>query len=139
MPKLVRSKPLRILIFSHFKQNICAKFACRCANSAVHLSNERQYWNRLSSYIFPQYPIIYDDDFVKADGKQLPIAPMIGVIGAAPAGKGISAYTPDSHGWDRTEAGMLMSMKCNLAICQTVDPQVTVRAMLDEDLAYCSL
>jgi len=39
-----------------------------------------------------------------------------------------------SHGWDRTEAGMLMSMKCNLAICQTVDPQVTVRAMLDEAL-----
>ena len=39
-----------------------------------------------------------------------------------------------SHGWDRTEAGMLMSMKCNLAICQTVDPQVTVRHMMDEDL-----
>lgn len=39
-----------------------------------------------------------------------------------------------SNGWDRTEAGMLMSMKCDLAICQTVDPNVTVRAMIDEDL-----
>jgi amidase len=177
----------------------------------------------------------FEDGFVKIGGKQLPIEPMIGVIGVAPAGEGISTYTPDahggnmdcsrivvgsrilfpvavpgallamgdlhalmgdgevfqygletsgevtvrvsvikdtgicqpilyqdgkvmviasaktydeaiqlavesmfnlliSHGWDRTEAGMLMSMKCNLAICQTVDPQVTVRAMLDEDL-----
>lgn len=39
-----------------------------------------------------------------------------------------------SNGWDLTEAGMLMSMKCDLAICQTVDPNVTVRAMIDEDL-----
>ena len=39
-----------------------------------------------------------------------------------------------SHGWQKEEAGWLMSMKCDLAICQTVDPQVTVRAMLDEDL-----
>ena len=177
----------------------------------------------------------YDDGFVKIGGKKIPISPMIGVIGVAPAGEGISTYTPDahggnmdcnrivkgakilfpvaapgallamgdlhalmgdgevfqygletsgevtvrvsviknagvkqptlyqdgkamivasaktyddairlalesmfdllvSHGWDRTEAGMLMSMKCNLAICQTVDPQVTVRAMMDEDL-----
>ncbi len=177
----------------------------------------------------------YDDGFVKIGGKKIPINPMIGVIGVAPAGEGISTYTPDahggnmdcnrivkgakilfpvaapgallamgdlhalmgdgevfqygletsgevtvrvsviknagvkqptlyqdgkamivasaktydeairlslesmfdllvSHGWDRTEAGMLMSMKCNLAICQTVDPQVTVRAMMDEDL-----
>ncbi len=37
-----------------------------------------------------------------------------------------------SKGWERTEAGLLMSMKCNLAICQIVDPQVTVRAMLDK-------
>ena len=177
----------------------------------------------------------YDDGLVKIGGKQIPINPMIGVIGVAPAGEGISTYTPDahggnmdcnrivkgarilfpvaapgallamgdlhalmgdgevfqygletdgevtvrvsviknagvkqptlyqdgkvmivasaktydeairlslesmfdllvSHGWDRTEAGMLMSMKCNLAICQTVDPQVTVRAMMDEEL-----
>lgn len=39
-----------------------------------------------------------------------------------------------SNGWDRTDAGMLMSMKCDLAICQTVDPNVTVRAMIDENL-----
>lgn len=177
----------------------------------------------------------YDDGFVKIGCKKIPISPMIGVIGVAPAGEGISTYTPDahggnmdcnrivkgakilfpvaapgallamgdlhalmgdgevfqygletsgevtvrvsviknagvkqptlyqdgkamivasaktyddairlalesmfdllvSHGWDRTEAGMLMSMKCSLAICQTVDPQVTVRAMMDEDL-----
>lgn len=38
-----------------------------------------------------------------------------------------------SKGWDRTEAGMLMSMKCDLAICQIVDPQVTVRAMLEKE------
>ena len=177
----------------------------------------------------------FEDGFVKIGGRQLPIEPMIGVIGVAPDGEGISTYTPDahggnmdcnrivagsrihfpvaapgallamgdlhalmgdgevfqygletsgevtvrisviknagikqptlyqdgkvmivasaktyeraiehaiesmfellvSHGWDRTEAGMLMSMKCNLAICQTVDPQVTVRAMLDENL-----
>lgn len=39
-----------------------------------------------------------------------------------------------AHGWDRVEAGLLMSMKCDLAICQIVDPQITIRAMLDEDL-----
>ena len=39
-----------------------------------------------------------------------------------------------AHGWDKVEAGMLMSMKCDLAICQIVDPQITVRAMLDENL-----
>ena len=38
-----------------------------------------------------------------------------------------------SKGWDKTEAGMLMSMKCDLAICQIVDPQVTVRAMMDKE------
>lgn len=37
-----------------------------------------------------------------------------------------------AHGWDKVEAGMLMSLKCDLAICQIVDPQITVRAMLDE-------
>ncbi len=179
----------------------------------------------------------YEDGFVKIGGKRIPIQPMIGVIGVAPAGEGISTYVPDAHGgnmdcnrivagskillpvsvsgallamgdlhalmgdgevfqygletagevtvrvsviknddmpikfpilyqggrvmviasaksyddavrlsiesmfdlliyngWDRTEAGMLMSMKCDLAICQTVDPNVTVRAMIDEDL-----
>ena len=30
--------------------------------------------------------------------------------------------------------GMLMSLKCDLTICQIVDPQVTVRAMMDENL-----
>lgn len=190
----------------------------------------------------------YEDGFVKIGGKKIPIQPMIGVIGVAPAGEGISTYVPDSHGgnmdcnrivagskillpvsvsgallamgdlhalmgdgevfqygletagevtvrvsvikkaagvpdtsaiqaampikfptlyqggrvmviasaksyddavrlsiesmfdllvsngWDRTDAGMLMSMKCDLAICQTVDPNVTVRAMIDENL-----
>ena len=38
------------------------------------------------------------------------------------------------NGWDRTEAGYLMSMKCDLAICQTVDPKLTVRASLPADL-----
>ena len=31
------------------------------------------------------------------------------------------------------EAGLLMSMKCDLVICQIVDPQVTVRAELEEE------
>lgn len=39
-----------------------------------------------------------------------------------------------SRGWEKYEAGWLMSMKCDLAICQIVDPQITVRAMIDEDL-----
>ena len=38
------------------------------------------------------------------------------------------------NGWDRTEAGYLMSMKCDLAICQTVDPKLTVRASLPAEL-----
>lgn len=41
-----------------------------------------------------------------------------------------------ADGWDRTEAGMLMSLKCDLAICQIVDPQITVRAMLDENFFH---
>ncbi|MBR4411562.1 MAG: acetamidase/formamidase family protein, partial [Firmicutes bacterium] len=40
----------------------------------------------------------YDDGFVKIGGKKIPISPMIGVIGVAPAGEGISTYTPDAHG-----------------------------------------
>ncbi len=39
-----------------------------------------------------------------------------------------------ARGWDPVEAGMLMSLRCDLAICQTVNPQITIRAMLDEDL-----
>lgn len=39
-----------------------------------------------------------------------------------------------SNGWDRTEAGWLMSMKCDLAVCQTVDPKMTVRACIPEEL-----
>lgn len=38
------------------------------------------------------------------------------------------------NGWDKTDAGRLMSMKCDLAVCQTVDPNVTVRATLDTEL-----
>lgn len=177
----------------------------------------------------------YEDGFVHIGGKQIPVEPMIGVIGVAPKGEGVPTVTPGSHGsnmdcnrivegakilfpveaegallamgdlhglmgdgevfsygletggevtvrvsvikdaklrqptlyeggkvmtiasaltyeeaiqsaleamyelllskgWDRTEAGLLMSMKCDLAICQIVDPKVTVRAMLDENL-----
>ena len=177
----------------------------------------------------------YPDGYVELNGHKIPVEPMIGVIGVAPAGEGIETVTPDAHGgnmdcnrivegsrilfpvaakgallamgdlhalmgdgelfeygletagdvtvrvsvvknagltqpvlyeggrvmtvasaktyegaielavesmyalllsrgWDREEAGWLMSMKCDLAICQTVDPQVTVRAMLDETL-----
>ena len=39
-----------------------------------------------------------------------------------------------ARGWEKVDAGMLMSMKCDLAICQIVDPQITVRAMMDENL-----
>ena len=38
-----------------------------------------------------------------------------------------------ARGWKADEAGLLMSMKCNLVICQIVDPQVTVRAELEEE------
>ncbi len=38
------------------------------------------------------------------------------------------------NGWNALDAGQLMSMKCDLAICQIVDPLVTVRAMIDEEL-----
>ncbi len=41
-----------------------------------------------------------------------------------------------SNGWDRTEAGWLMSMKCDLAICQTVDPKMTVRACIPAELLH---
>lgn len=37
-------------------------------------------------------------------------------------------------GWDPVEAGYLLSMKCNLAVCQIVDPQMTVRAELPAEL-----
>lgn len=37
-------------------------------------------------------------------------------------------------GWSKSDAGMLMSLQCDLAICQIVDPLLTVRAMLDEAL-----
>lgn len=177
----------------------------------------------------------YPDGFVELNGHKIPVDPMIGVIGVAPAGDGIITVTPDAHGgnmdcnrivegskilfpvaapgallamgdlhalmgdgevfeygletagdvtvrvsvvknagltqpvlyqggrvmtvasaetyeraielaiesmyallltrgWDKEEAGWLMSMKCDLSICQTVDPQVTVRAALDEEL-----
>lgn len=36
-------------------------------------------------------------------------------------------------GWDKVEAGMFMSLKCDLAVCQIVDPQITVRAMVEEE------
>lgn len=39
-----------------------------------------------------------------------------------------------SEGWDRTEAGYLLSLKCNLTVCQIVDPLMTVRAELDLNL-----
>lgn len=176
----------------------------------------------------------YLDGFVKIGGHKIPVEPMIGVIGVAPAGEGIPTTTPDRHGsnmdcsrivegaklylpvqvegallamgdlhalmgdgevfsygletsgevtvrvsiikdtkllqptlyeggkvmtvasaltyddavrlalesmyelllkrgWKADEAGLLMSMKCNLVICQIVDPQITVRAELEEE------
>lgn len=172
---------------------------------------------------------------IEFNGKKIPIEPMIGVIGVAPAGEGVITETPDSHGgnmdcrrivkgskivfpveaeggllamgdlhalmgdgevfqygletsgevtvrvsvvknanltqpvlyeggrvmtvasgktyedavrgalsamhdilvnngWTPADAGQLMSMTCDLAICQIVDPQITVRAMMDENL-----
>ena len=176
----------------------------------------------------------FSDGFVKLGGHRIPVVPMIGVIGVAPAGEGIPTTTPDCHGsnmdcsriiegatlylpvqvsggllamgdlhalmgdgevfsygletsgevtvrvsvvkdagliqpvlheggdimtvasaltyddavrlalesmyellrrcgWKADEAGLLMSMKCNLVICQIVDPQITVRAELGEE------
>ena len=176
----------------------------------------------------------FSDGFVKLGGHKIPVVPMIGVIGVAPAGEGIPTTTPDCHGsnmdcsriiegavlylpvqveggllamgdlhalmgdgevfsygletsgevtvrvsvvkdagliqpvlheggdvmtvasaltyddavrlalesmyelllkrgWKADEAGLLMSMKCNLVICQIVDPQITVRAELGEE------
>lgn len=37
-------------------------------------------------------------------------------------------------GWDRSDAGYLLSLQCNLAICQIVDPNMTVRAEIALDL-----
>lgn len=37
-------------------------------------------------------------------------------------------------GWSDVEAGMLMSIKCDLVICQIVNPVKTVRAVIDADL-----
>lgn len=37
-------------------------------------------------------------------------------------------------GWERTEIGYLLSLRCNLAVCQIVDPQMTVRAELALEL-----
>ncbi len=36
-------------------------------------------------------------------------------------------------GLDRVEAGMLLSMKCNLSTCQIVDPLLTVRASIGKE------
>ncbi|HWQ58288.1 MAG TPA: acetamidase/formamidase family protein, partial [Clostridia bacterium] len=38
-----------------------------------------------------------------------------------------------SRGMDRVEAGMLLSLKCDVAVCQIVDPLLTVRAMIPEE------
>lgn len=35
------------------------------------------------------------------------------------------------NGWNKTDAGRLMSMQCDLTVCQTVDPNQTVRASMD--------
>lgn len=180
-------------------------------------------------------PFEWPDGYIDFHGKKIPVEPMIGVIGVAPAGEGIETVTPDAHGgnmdcsrivkgakilfpvnaeggllamgdlhsimgdgevfgygletsgevtvrvsvvknagisqpvlyeggkvmtvasgktfddavrlalesmhdlliangWNETDAGMLMSLKCNLVICQIVDPQITVRAEIDEEL-----
>ena len=177
----------------------------------------------------------WPDGYIDFNGRKIPVEPMIGVIGVAPAGEGVITETPDSHGgnmdcrkivkgskilfpvgveggllamgdlhalmgdgevflygletagevtvrvrviknaeltvpvlldggrvmtiasgetledatrlslssmyelllrkgWSKPDAGMLMSLQCDLAICQIVDPLLTVRAMLDENL-----
>ena len=177
----------------------------------------------------------WPDGYIDFNGRKIPVEPMIGVIGVAPAGEGVITETPDCHGgnmdcrrivkgakilfpvaeegallamgdlhalmgdgevflygletagevtvrvrviknadltvpvlleggrvmtiasgetledatrlalssmyelllrkgWSKSDAGMLMSLQCDLAICQIVDPLLTVRAMLDENL-----
>lgn len=192
----------------------------------------------LYQHIDVDYAIrIFDvsDGYVKLGGKRFPVNPMIGVIGVAPAGKGIETMVPDAHGgnmdctrvregavlyfpvnapgallamgdlhaamgdgevfwygleidgevtvrvsvikdkplrmpvlveggvlaavgsaktldesselaveqlydilvdmgWDRMEAGYLMSLRCNVAVCQIVDPNMTVRAEIPLEL-----
>ena len=39
-----------------------------------------------------------------------------------------------SRGADRVEAGLLLSLKCDVAVCQIVDPLVTVRAMIPREV-----
>ncbi len=38
-----------------------------------------------------------------------------------------------AHGMDRVEAGLLMSLKCDVTVCQIVDPLLTVRAAVPEE------
>jgi len=38
-----------------------------------------------------------------------------------------------AYGMDRVQAGLLMSLKCDVAVCQIVDPLLTVRAMIPQE------
>lgn len=38
-----------------------------------------------------------------------------------------------AHGTDRVQAGLLMSLKCDVAVCQIVDPLLTARAMIPQE------
>lgn len=39
-----------------------------------------------------------------------------------------------ANGWDRLDAGLLMSLQCQLRVCQIVDPNMTVRAEMKLEL-----
>ena len=83
-------------------------------------------------------------DVVKNDVLRMPAVIRDGVLAVIASGDDLNTCSElavtqmydvlVAHGWDRTEAGYLMSMKCDLAICQTVDPKLTVRACMPTDL-----
>lgn len=94
---------------------------------------------------------------------RVPLNPMVGVIGVAPAGKAISCGTPDSHGGNMdckmitagstlwlpvNVPGALFALGdlhaamgdgevsvCDLQICQVVDPLKTCRYALPKSVA----
>lgn len=83
-------------------------------------------------------------DVIKNDVLRMPAVTRDGVLAVIASGDDLTQCSElavtqmydilVAHGWDRTEAGYLMSMKCDLAVCQTVDPKVTVRACMPLEL-----
>ncbi len=79
-------------------------------------------------------------DVVKNGGLRMPAVLRDGVFSVIASGETLEACSERAvtqlydlmvtNGWDRTEAGFLLSMKCDLAVCQTVNPLLTVRAGL---------